>query len=378
MRLRPPYAVLLILLATAGEAQTPSRRATAMRDSSGVPIVTVSPRALSQEISVAQTGRFRGGGLTENLEEELRHNNGYLGGVSTSRGWFASIDLDRVRFFDSTGRHIRSTGRTGAGPGEMSMLTEVCRTRGDTVVAFDNTNRRLNVLSQDGTLVRQIDARTRGFLTPFGCFEDGTFILSRTSEAANVRELFRYRLDGSEVGLLGVVPIRPAWTSASVAVARRTYFVADPQASEVREFDINGRLLRIFRFSESAQPMSAQEVSGMGLQPRAGAPRSTAPTSSSSAMVRPLFRRVLVSPSGTLWLSSFRSSVRDEDSWFGVSPSGADAGRIVIRFDSTSMARPPMIAEIGDTSLTWLRFPLPDGAAVFETVPLRAATQRVR
>jgi hypothetical protein len=57
-----------------------------------------------------------------------------------------------LRFFDDNGRHIRTVGRRGQGPGEFLDFSRVLRLNGDSILIFDNRNARLTIYTSDGTL----------------------------------------------------------------------------------------------------------------------------------------------------------------------------------------------------------------------------------
>ncbi len=70
-----------------------------------------------------------------------------------------------IRVFDSLGRHVRSFGGSGGGPGEFSQLSSMSVSAGDTVIAWDVRTRRQTMFLQDGTVVKSIPLqKVRGFI----------------------------------------------------------------------------------------------------------------------------------------------------------------------------------------------------------------------
>ncbi len=61
-----------------------------------------------------------------------------------------------VRFFDGNGRHIRTVGRKGRGPGEFEGLWEIARFAGDSLVVFDRQLQRLTVFDSKGEFIRTL------------------------------------------------------------------------------------------------------------------------------------------------------------------------------------------------------------------------------
>ena len=64
-----------------------------------------------------------------------------------------------VRIYDRQGRHLRSMGRSGEGPGEFRHPLGLWVTAGDTVWAGDYRPWRYNVFTAEGELVRQVNLK---------------------------------------------------------------------------------------------------------------------------------------------------------------------------------------------------------------------------
>lgn len=60
----------------------------------------------------------------------------------------------QLRFFDPHGKHIRSAGRAGSGPGEFRELLWLSGTAADTLVAWDVGSRRIVVYDRHGNFAR--------------------------------------------------------------------------------------------------------------------------------------------------------------------------------------------------------------------------------
>jgi hypothetical protein len=90
-----------------------------------------------------------------------RDGQGYIGRPVTltqdsqGRIWVVSEESDhRISVFDRSGRFEREVGRRGEGPEEFQNITAVVAVPGDTIVAFDNRNRRRVAITADGVVVR--------------------------------------------------------------------------------------------------------------------------------------------------------------------------------------------------------------------------------
>jgi hypothetical protein len=58
-----------------------------------------------------------------------------------------------IRLFDEQGRHIRTVGGPGDGPGEFGLITWARRLRGDTIGVWDYARHRLSLFTADGDFV---------------------------------------------------------------------------------------------------------------------------------------------------------------------------------------------------------------------------------
>jgi hypothetical protein len=68
----------------------------------------------------------------------------------------ANRSSGEVRFFDTSGRHLRSVGRLGEGPGEFQRIETLSLMPGDSIAVADYGLKRITVLSADGNVGRVI------------------------------------------------------------------------------------------------------------------------------------------------------------------------------------------------------------------------------
>ncbi len=128
-----------------------------------------------------------------------------------------------VRLFSADGRHLRTLGRSGGGPGEFRQISWM-GVSADTIFFADRTGARITTYLESGTLVRTVPimaADSVGAFSVSGRLSDGRWL---------VRPLLNPRIDGPErlyrdtmsVGLLSPDGGRVAWLarlpSASVFV----------------------------------------------------------------------------------------------------------------------------------------------------------------
>ena len=123
---------------------------TSTRDSSGVRItssdVSGAPTWILSPEPALQVGVIDGDHpyRFDRIEAAFRLGDGRL--VVADRG------SNELRFFSSSGKHVRTVGRRGAGPGEFEFLPAVVKLPGDSLLVHDIRNRRLTLISPEGTI----------------------------------------------------------------------------------------------------------------------------------------------------------------------------------------------------------------------------------
>ncbi len=101
------------------------------------------------------------------------------GGVFLADGQIAVMDAlaKEVRVFDSAGRHLRTFGGDGDGPGEFRRIAGLFRYPGDSLAAFDQGLYRTTIFSRSPGLLRSIPNQVEGNFVVFGLIGDGPFVL---------------------------------------------------------------------------------------------------------------------------------------------------------------------------------------------------------
>jgi hypothetical protein len=142
----------------------------------------------------------REAGARSMLTEELEAIRVSEAAVTIGSGAEASSTLDRVfggallaggeiavgnsgsgevRVFDDRGRHLRTTGRPGAGPGEFRSINWMGRMGGDSVLVWDLAANRFSVLDPEARFVRTfLPDGLFGPVHPEGVLEDGSIVVS--------------------------------------------------------------------------------------------------------------------------------------------------------------------------------------------------------
>jgi hypothetical protein len=187
--LRIAVGILVVSLPACNGNGT-TRQGVVAEDSAGIAIVTISrSAALAPDSWVVETDPdWTVGQIETGPEYDFDR---IVGAATLSDGSIAIADMGsaQVRVFDSSGRYLRSIGRSGSGPGEFRQLTGLFHAGNDLLVARDRLD-ALHVYSEDGTFLTthrtgtlpvSVDPVTMQ-LTPFsqpvviGVFADSSYL----------------------------------------------------------------------------------------------------------------------------------------------------------------------------------------------------------
>ena len=268
-----------------------------------------------------------------------------------------------LRFFDRAGRHLRTVGREGGGPGEFRALGSLAA-RGDTLVVGDYNNRRVSVFAPDGRLVRAVplDAGgTEAFVRPLGSFRDGSVLLSAETIAdrsglsrdsltylllgpagSSPRELGRFpgdeRFTHAEEGGPVMAGPRGFGRSAAVAAVPDGFFYGSSDRFEIGRYDEAGKLLRLVRAPHSPRPVTPADVERfkeirlqVAQDPRRAQVRGLIEKSLAAMPfpeTMPAHGEIRADPAGGLWVSDYRLSADDPGRWTVFDPEGRMLGTV--------------------------------------------------
>ena len=148
------YVVLVVLTAACGGPDA-STAATTIRDSSGVVIVEHDLKLRNTACSIDAAPRVSIG-VEEGEEPYMLARLGGAIRLSDGRIVLANRRTHEIRYFDSTGKWIRSSGRRGQGPGEFSDPFYIQPLRGDTIYVGDFRPFQYLVFDEKGDWVRSV------------------------------------------------------------------------------------------------------------------------------------------------------------------------------------------------------------------------------
>ena len=195
-----------------------------------------------------------------------------------------------LRFFDAGGRLERRVGRRGEGPGEFGDPVLVSTAGQDSLVVWDVALLRFQVFSMDGQESRTIRLTTRwpaGARPPVGAVgmrmlvesSDLSHLLSRRagprevtvqylwvdptgeieSEITSISVVRLYHSSGGgrwSSGLSGI----PFTVGPSASVTEGGAFIADGVSAEIRGYDLQGSLRRVFRVDAERRPVTSDLI----------------------------------------------------------------------------------------------------------------------
>ena len=319
-----------------------------VRDSSGVQIVSnpATVRGDSGCVAVDTVPTLTIGGADAEGPYDLLRVFGALrladGGVVVLNG--ATSEL---RFFNGAGRHLRTVGRWGSGPGEFRRPGAPVWFGTDTLVVYDTWTARATLVSARGALLKSV--RIEGIAGGgelLGRLSDGSLLLAITRGVTEGTEpgvrrdpVHLVRLSGEGVvrDTLGsfrgpevavqIVGSSTAMTGApfsrrtSFAVGGDRVFVADNAEYRVRVY-ANGRLERITEKSVAPVPITASDIEREKAQ-RRGSGRDPSWLAWLDRLYQrdrlpasfPVFGGITVDAEGWLWVRAYAPSPGGGFAW---------------------------------------------------------------
>ena len=269
----------------------------------------------------------------------------------------ADAIYQQIRLYSPEGGFLASTGRAGEGPGEFSgRITEMVGATGDTVWVLDRDG-RVSVFGPDLALARTFSLLSNaqaiydlgdgsmgvGYFVPFWARDvfgtirnpgvlwrfdaEGTRIDSITSTAGY--EEYVVQFPGGD--LASVSPLFRK--EAQVAIHEGSIFVGNAEFMEVEERTREGDLVRILRIPDyplalSASVLRAEREAFLGGRSELQESAEKTPASGT----RPAYSKIIVDPSGALWLRQHRgrSEAAEPERWVVLAADGTWLGTVEV------------------------------------------------
>jgi hypothetical protein len=359
-----------------------------VRDSAGIRIVT-NPALATAPVThrIGDRPILSVGGLHDDPELEFQSNQGYLRGVLLSNGGLAAIDVNRVKYFDATGKMVAVAGRDGDGPGEFRYLTAICRLPGDTIVVSDRS--RLGVLDGKGGFVRHIPKATHHL--PFeGCFGDASVLLleMRNNQPRPLRAMYdlqRVPVGGGVTTALGEVEgggfEMTTMTEVIFAATGDRIVMADPLSAQLAIYSApRSGSLQLLTIIRTADPVARITDAEAEARMASTIPRDTPEAERRARMDRmrsrpraetwPSFGRANVDPAGNIWLADYQRTYPSAVGYTRFNPEGRITARFVLPAPTRREDRKEVIGFGADRIL--LRWWDDDGATHLSVFPIVA------
>jgi hypothetical protein len=271
-----------------------------------------------------------------------------------------------LRFYDRFGRHRRTLGRTGDGPGEFRAMETLDRAAGDTLHVYDYLLRRFTSVAPDGTLLASTGLRAAldgAFIQPLTRLPDGSWVATaqvfsgegetgvrrdsltilRLAPAADsiadsigrfpATEMYISR-GGEGADRFVTFSLVPFGLSTRVVAGGSRIFVGNPERYLIEVYRPDGRLERSIRRPIPREPVPEEDVARLReheldeadprFREQVEAKWANAPVSA----LKPAFARMSVDTEGVLWVEGPR--VLESDAGYAdvFDPEGRLLGRI--------------------------------------------------
>ena len=232
---------LTLLLAACGAEAPPEL--TISIDNAGVQIVNSDPTSSDATCTISEEPVL----VIGEEEEDERHWFSYIRGMGRlSDGSVAAVDraTAEIRIYDEAGRHLRSMGRHGEGPGEFNDPYMLWITAGDTLWVGDNSPWRYNLFTAQGEFVRQVNFTPVFPYAPqaAGVLDNGYTVNPRSKSASredfSVPDTLIVQIHDPGGQLVGSLARMPDRTSGVVSEAPDLWLF--PLFQSFAEFDARG------------------------------------------------------------------------------------------------------------------------------------------
>jgi hypothetical protein len=318
------------------------------------------------------------------LEGEEAYQFSQIGGVarlSDGRIVVANGGTQELRVFDPTGRHLRTTGRKGEGPGEFLAPGVLTVLPGDSVAVYDWNLQRMSVFDPAGTFVRSFALQhSAGVAFPIGRFAQGSWLLqpgftfspggTGTTVVRDTSQLLVFGPDGamrdsagrwigpdfyiqSEAQHASAVSL-PFGRRTAVAVTGDRFYTGYTERYEIVRRDVGGAVDLVIRVRRADVPLAAADIDAHKARQLSDADAQWRPRLERLYQdipfpaTLPAFDDLQVDPEGNLWVLEAGRPADEQRRWAVFDPDGKLLGAI---------ATPPAVSirEVGRDYLlgTW-------------------------
>lgn len=348
------------LICVSCDSATPTGGAT-VTDSAGIRIVTSDPLNADATCTLSEEPVVT---IGEEGDDENLWFSEVGGAVRLSDGSIAVLDgaSNQVRLFAEDGRHLRTAGGSGEGPGEFELAWYLWVLPGDTLWAGNVSPWYYNLFTRDGEFVRAVER-----VTPFGnqsqgggVLDGGVSITATTSGFVEVRNFTvpdtlvvqAHGPTGELVTIVAQVPnmivgvtsksealgislvVNPVFVArALIDAGGTTIAIGHTREPEIRLFDASFQLRGIVRWHDPGRHVTPAHVSAWrdSYVERQGGRDSErwndfdevwVDPDRPAADVFPAFTSITVGRDGRLWVMPYRKPGQESREWMAFEPDG--------------------------------------------------------
>jgi hypothetical protein len=284
----------------------------------------------------------------------------------------SSSGSDDIRYFDANGDHLRTSGRTGDGPGEFQEPNLLIRGPADSLFVADARTRRISVHDPGGGFVRLYDVgETASVSRILGRFGDGSLLAAPFDVANDLLEsvsdeirrpplpLVRVVTGTAVPDTLGQFPggeavvsmqtsggqivaisvMKPAFGKSPTFAARGSeFYVGGQDGDEILVHDTTGALVRIIRTGRAPERVTSAHLDAVWERRLAAVPeerraqvsaaRRDADTPEGDFV--PAYGEIDTDTGGNLWVADFDDPTDPPGRWTVYDPEGRVLARIVL------------------------------------------------
>jgi hypothetical protein len=349
-----------LALQACGKDGGPAQTQVAVRDSAGVHIVENRGDPAPLHWTLGRNPVDIGGGAAGEL-----HGVTSATRLDDGRIVVANSGASALEIFGADGKHLRTVGRAGDGPGEFRALFWVGRLGGDSIAAWDPALGRLSVFDPGGVFVRTVAPRGPLGMFPMaaGVLGDGRVLLAVSAPGAGGGAGIRVRRDsityvtlgqtgdvqpvgrfpGTEMlmsgGAGGGLLMRPLpFGRQTVAAARggRVY-VGTGDRFEVLAYEPGHGVRAIMRVAQRPVPVTRADIDDyrrtqvtIGAEGDARLRSQNADLLAKAPYPRemPPFTAIAADPDGNLWLQPPKTASVKDLPWMVLAPDGRALGTV--------------------------------------------------
>jgi len=270
-----------------------------------------------------------------------------------------------IRAFGPDGGLLWRTGRRGDGPGEFRLIATFGAGPADSLWVFDFGNRRFTLLDASGVLARTFDIGPAiSAPSAVGRLDDGRFVLREmwgvprgdgpqvTGMERDPAAIVALAADGTRLDTIAVYPGREVYVTVengrgvmstplfarntSVAVGGNRVLIGDQAAFAIDVLSADGVKRRSMRMTGLDLTIDGDVIRRTAdaileqLPAAERADRRRFLESLPGPPTRPAFGRILIAPSGEIWVSQHAPSPLDPPAWIVFDPDGRLQGVVAM------------------------------------------------